>query len=477
MEILMNIKRFIIGMLTMLILPGLSFQPAFAATNQQEVAVIPEKNLSTGTEHTCWLQTPSTVICWKYWSSLHPPTPPTGNFVQISSGAGYTCALRTNKTITCWGNNDWGQTNAPDGTFLDVSAGWYHTCARKIDETVTCWGKNEYHQSEPPSGAFKQISAGIHNTCGVRSQGTLDCWGRNSDNISTPPSGVFLQVSTNYNHSCAIRNDGTVDCWGNPSFQKTNPLAGTFKQISTARFHTCGLRTDDTIACWGSTSVGQTTPPSGSFIQLSSGSSYSCALPAGGTPICWGQTINPFLHSTATEDGWVLETSETSNTGGTLDATSNSLRLGDDDSNRQYRTVLSFDTSLVPDNAFVKLVVLKIRQNGMPMGGNPFATLGKLLVDIHQGPLGGDPTLTSGDFKASASAKKVGEFNATPNAGWYTVTLNQEGLDNINKTGMTHLRLYFNLDDNNNNAADTMRFLSGNSAIDKPWIMIFYVRQ
>jgi multiple sugar transport system substrate-binding protein len=178
--------------------------------------------------------------------------------------------------------------------------------------------------------------------------------------------------------------------------------------------------------------------------------------------------------SIAVQDGWILEKTETSNTGGLLNAAATTFQLGDDAANRQYRAVLSFDTSGLPDNAVIKSAQLKIMQSGAPVGKNPFSVLGSLWADIRQGFFGSALTLQLTDFNAAASAVKVGAFNKTPVGGWYTDTLNAAGLGKVNKTGLTQLRLYFATDDNNNHLADYMKFFSGNSATNKPVLIITY---
>ena len=54
--------------------------------------------------------------------------------------------------------------------------------------------------------------------------------------------------------------------------------------------------------------------------------------------------------STGANDGWVLESSETSGSGGSMDAAATQFNLGDDATKKQYRGVLSFDTSSLPDS-------------------------------------------------------------------------------------------------------------------------------
>ncbi|MCQ3939330.1 MAG: hypothetical protein DPW18_20140, partial [Chloroflexi bacterium] len=68
------------------------------------------------------------------------------------------------------------------------------------------------------------------------------------------------------------------------------------------------------------------------------------------------------LRSQGGNDGWILESSETSGAGGTMNSSAATFNLGDDAANRQYRTILHFDTSALPDNAVITSAVLKIRK-------------------------------------------------------------------------------------------------------------------
>jgi len=78
------------------------------------------------------------------------------------------------------------------------------------------------------------------------------------------------------------------------------------------------------------------------------------------------------------------------------------------------------------------------------------------------------------DFKAHASATKVGAFNPGPVDNWYTNILNATGISKINKAGLTQVRLYFEKDDNNNNRADYLNFISGNAIKNEPVLIIIY---
>jgi hypothetical protein len=84
--------------------------------------------------------------------------------------------------------------------------------------------------------------------------------------------------------------------------------------------------------------------------------------------------------------------------------------------------------------------------------------------------------LAASDFQVAADKKGVATFNAMPLGNWYSAVLNASGLVYINKTGITQFRLRFATDDNNNRAADYMRFFSGNygTVSDRPTLIVEY---
>jgi hypothetical protein len=183
------------------------------------------------------------------------------------------------------------------------------------------------------------------------------------------------------------------------------------------------------------------------------------------------------LRSLGATDGWVLESTETSNVGGSMNAAAASFRLGDDAADKQYRAILDFDTSTLPDTAVVLKVVLKIKKQGL-IGANPFTftPTNKIAVDIMNGSFSDNPALQSADFQAAASASSVGTFANNPVAGLYTATLNSTSFAQVNRTGSTQFRLRFQTDDNNNNVADYLAFFSGNeaTAASRPLLQVFY---
>jgi hypothetical protein len=185
------------------------------------------------------------------------------------------------------------------------------------------------------------------------------------------------------------------------------------------------------------------------------------------------KTTSSTFKSVAAYDGWITESSETSNAGGVMNSTNADLLIGDDTSDKQIRAILHFDTSALPDNAVVTAMVLKIKQKSVS-GSNPFTSIGSLYVDM-KNPAFGLPNLELGDFAATAKKVKSAVFNPNPVSGWFSARFNNGGKLYVNRTGTTQLRLYFSVDDNNNNVSDFIRFYSGNaSAGDRPKLLITY---
>ena len=174
-------------------------------------------------------------------------------------------------------------------------------------------------------------------------------------------------------------------------------------------------------------------------------------------------------------DGWVLEQDETSGKGGTFDAAATTARLGDDASDRQYRAILDFDTSLLPDNAVITEVTVRIKKQAL-VGTNPFDTHGLLLVDMKTGFYHDIPALEKYDFQAAGSRGNVGRFIKTPSSGWYRAPLRARNYSLINLTGTTQFRLRFETDDNDNGIANYLSFFTGNTPTitDRPELVITY---
>jgi hypothetical protein len=177
--------------------------------------------------------------------------------------------------------------------------------------------------------------------------------------------------------------------------------------------------------------------------------------------------------STDSQDGWVLESSENSGVGGSMNWTDPTFNLGDDASNKQYRAILSFNTAALPNTLTIKSVTLKIKRSGL-FGADPFKNLGALTVDIRK-PTFGTSALQLGDFQAKPNKAAVGTFGKKPALDWYKSILESTSYAFINRTGLTQLRLRFATDDNNNMIADYMRFSSGDASLaSRPTLIIEY---
>ncbi|HEV7669717.1 MAG TPA: M14 family zinc carboxypeptidase [Thermoanaerobaculia bacterium] len=184
--------------------------------------------------------------------------------------------------------------------------------------------------------------------------------------------------------------------------------------------------------------------------------------------------------SAAAQDGWVLESTETSNVGGSLDSTANTtsaLRVGDDNQDKQYKSVVSFNTSSIPDGATILSATVRLLRGSLT-GTSPFSTHGTAWVDVQSGSgFSGSTALATGDFQASATAAQAASLsNAASNGTWSTGNLNSAGLAAVNKTGTTQLRVYFNLDDNDDTGNDYLGYYSGDNttSANRPQLVVTY---
>ena len=190
----------------------------------------------------------------------------------------------------------------------------------------------------------------------------------------------------------------------------------------------------------------------------------------------YGNSSVASFRSVKSQDGWILEGGENTNTGGTINASATVFNVGDHAQDRQYRAILSFDTSSLPDMAVVTGVSLSIRRQGF-VGVNPFTTHGALRLDIRNGSFGNNIALQAGDFQAAATRANVGTIPNMPDANnWYSAKLLAIAYPYINAAGVTQLRLRFTIDDNDDANADYVKFYSGNftSFASRPWLAVVY---
>lgn len=210
------------------------------------------------------------------------------------------------------------------------------------------------------------------------------------------------------------------------------------------------------------------------------GSSGNSATASATTSATGGTGNTITLVAVATEDGRIVESSESSNTGGSVDAngtSSSALRTGDDSSDRQLKSILSFDTSSIPDGATIVSAVIRLTR-GSSSGTSPFTTHGACLVDIKGGNgFSNSVALQTGDFQAAADAAQVATMSAVSSEGAVsTGTVNATGRGLVNKTGKTQFRVYFATDDNDDGGNDYVGWFSANNstAANRPVLEIVY---
>ncbi|HET9234753.1 MAG TPA: T9SS type A sorting domain-containing protein [Candidatus Eisenbacteria bacterium] len=147
-----------------------------------------------------------------------------------------------------------------------------------------------------------------------------------------------------------------------------------------------------------------------------------------------GDALMTFFSRGGMEEGWIDYPSQ-----GTA-----AIRLGDTSSGI-YRSILSFDTSAIPDDATVTAARFYVTRTGL-IGVNPFSSgaLGIPQVDVMQGTFG-DPILEADDAFTAATASNSGFLagNVASNGDAVGVEITGAGLAAINRTGLTQFRLYF----------------------------------
>ncbi|HEX4952414.1 MAG TPA: S8 family serine peptidase [Thermoanaerobaculia bacterium] len=197
------------------------------------------------------------------------------------------------------------------------------------------------------------------------------------------------------------------------------------------------------------------------------------------TDTCGAVPTEVTFTSVASQDGYVLESGETTNVGGSGSSTSSTtsaLRAGDNNQDRQYKAVVSFDTSSIPDGATILSATLRLRR-GTVSGTNPFGTHGTCRADVQTGGFSGSTALQTGDFQAAATAVQAASLsNAASNGAWSEGSLSAAGLAAVNKTGTTQLRVYFSLDDNDDGGTDYIGYYSGDNATaaNRPQLVVTY---
>jgi hypothetical protein len=112
---------------------------------------------------------------------------------------------------------------------------------------------------------------------------------------------------------------------------------------------------------------------------------------------------------------------------------------------KQNRTILSFDTSSLPDTAVIVRAYVKVTwSSGL---GDPWSNPSgnSLVVDVQNGTFGSAVTETT-DFSAAPTASAVSSIAKFTTGSQSSADFSSAGLSAINRTGRTQLKLRFSLD-------------------------------
>lgn len=180
------------------------------------------------------------------------------------------------------------------------------------------------------------------------------------------------------------------------------------------------------------------------------------------------------LYSVNTQDGYVLESNENSSVGGSNDSSGSTFRVGDDNSDRQYKGFVSFNTASIPDGATIISAQLWVKNQNTQgnVGG-----LGTLYVDVAQNSgFSGSTALQNSDFESVVGSAGVATLTVPGNNTWVNSYLNATGLTWINKTGTTQFRIYFQNGDDDDAGNDYLRLYATDTAgtSDDPYLVIVY---
>jgi hypothetical protein len=174
-------------------------------------------------------------------------------------------------------------------------------------------------------------------------------------------------------------------------------------------------------------------------------------------------------------DGWILESRPSSHVGGSMSAASPTVFIGDDAKNREFRAILTFNTSVLPPTAYIDSATLYLKGDGV-VGTSPFS-FGELQIDTKRGSFSGNKALQLTDFQAPASSvKSDSQPYCGPTARCAIDLSSLQALPYINRSGLTQFRLRFVPSSNYDLSFDYYRVFSGDAAttIDRPILVIRY---
>lgn len=183
-----------------------------------------------------------------------------------------------------------------------------------------------------------------------------------------------------------------------------------------------------------------------------------------------GDTLRMVFRSVAAQDGYIWESTEVSGVGLRVNSTGATFRVGDDNRDRQYVGILSFNTSALPDNAIITWARLRIQQGDPAMVGWP--GFGYEIFEVKSPYFGASAALLPSDFQEAASAQLTGQgINVNQ---YLTKLFGANEFQYINVQGRTQIRVRLSVDDNDDLSADYRVLYTGNhpTPVSRPTLVI-----
>lgn len=169
------------------------------------------------------------------------------------------------------------------------------------------------------------------------------------------------------------------------------------------------------------------------------------------------------------QTGFVTESFETSEVGGAANSTSTVFNVGDTALNQQTIGILSFNTGSVGIDPSDYIQRAELRLSRASARGD-VSDLGGLVVDMRclswsQPFFGLSPAVEPADFQADVLPVPVAVVGQVGSSFDFSAELDAVGRENINRDGVTQMKLRFELDDNDNSRADNIGFFSANASV------------
>lgn len=142
----------------------------------------------------------------------------------------------------------------------------------------------------------------------------------------------------------------------------------------------------------------------------------------------------------AERDGYVKAAPDGS---GALVGTFSNLAIGAGHDGKDCRTILSFDTSLLPDNARISKAYLTVRQH--LSSGDVWDDQRRIDIDVQHGYFGSSKCIRADDWSAPATVREAARIERFTSATARSTDFSKAALEAIDKTGMTQIRLRLNM--------------------------------